>query len=220
MWMCIFSILNWFPFWLQLLCKCSVARVNCISFVCDNHCGTTVWLLILLISEWSIKDFDWKTLSHRRIEKPRTRLPEISPISLKNKGEEEWRCSASEGWGLQEETVSSAGLRDYCGWTEKVPPTVSSVCNFCKDDGHCCPPSHLPTSPGLCCVMNGGPIVHLCPTVDLEMCQAKIHVTDIKETLSVSVWRSTFTIFMINKLFSLFHSDIDMLLCILLSKSE
>lgn len=58
------------------------------------------------------------------------------------------------------------------GGETTVPPTVSSVCHFGKDDGHYCPPSHLSTSPGLCYLMNGGLIgcIHLFPSVDLKIC--------------------------------------------------
>lgn len=60
------------------------------------------------------------------------------------------------------------------GGQETAPPTVASVWNFCKDDGHSCPPSHLSPSPGLCSGMNGGRIgrVHFCPAVDSEKCRA------------------------------------------------
>lgn len=136
-------------------------------------CGQPLWRyslaaeLIFLISEWSIEGFDWATVSNRRIQKPMTRLAEISPILLKNNREEEWRCS--DLWPCSQR-AAGAPWQDWgitVGGQKTAPPTVSSVCYFCKDDGHLCPPSHLSTSPGLCSVMNGGRIgcVRFCPSV-------------------------------------------------------
>lgn len=82
-------------------------------------CGQPLWRyslaaqLIFLISEWSIEGFDWTTVSDRRIQKPRTRRAEISPVSLKNNSGEEWRCSDLGPWSQR-----AAGATCQRGRTE------------------------------------------------------------------------------------------------------
>lgn len=227
-------MLNSFPFCLQVLCKCSTAGIptaHSLSFLC----GQPLWCYSLAaLLTLTFEGFDWTTVSNHQIQKPRTRQAEISPISLKNNGEVEWRCSDLCLWSQR-----AAGGKAQLGRAEGL------LWADRKRHHLLCPLFgifvKMMDTPALLRIFPHHLVfgcVHFCHPVELKKCRARSSSVrmNIMNALQifychclewilteflyciVSMWGYECTISMINKVSSLFHSN--MLLCLLLHKTN